>query len=69
MGCHFLLQEIFPTQVGNLCLFQVLHWQADSLLLHHLGKGLGGTLKIETGEFKFDTFYLSLCIKSIILIM
>ena len=34
MSCHFLLQEIFPTQGSNLCL---LHWQADSLFLYHLG--------------------------------
>ena len=27
MGCHFLLQGIFPTQGSNPCL---LHWQADS---------------------------------------
>ena len=34
MGCHFLLQGIIPTQGSNLCL---LHWQADSLPLSHLG--------------------------------
>ena len=28
VGCHFLLQGIFPTQGWNLCL---LHWQADAL--------------------------------------
>ena len=28
VGCHFLLQGIFPTQGSNLCL---QHWQADSL--------------------------------------
>ena len=33
MGCHFLLQEIFPIQVPNLCRLHLLHWQADSLLL------------------------------------
>ena len=27
VGCHFLLQGIFPTQRSNPCL---LHWQADS---------------------------------------
>ena len=32
--CPFLLQGIFPTQGLNLCL---LHWQADSLPLSHLG--------------------------------
>ena len=34
VGCHFLLQGIFLTQRLNLCL---LHWQADSLPLSHLG--------------------------------
>ena len=34
VGCHFLLQGIFPTQGLNPCL---LHWQADSLPLSYLG--------------------------------
>ena len=34
VGCHFLLQEIFPTQELNL---HLLHWQVDSLPLSHLG--------------------------------
>ena len=34
MGCHFLLQGIFPTQGVNPCL---LYWQVDSLPLCHLG--------------------------------
>ena len=33
-GLHFLLQRIFPPQGWNLCL---LHQQADSLPLSHLG--------------------------------
>ena len=33
VGCHFLVQGIFPTQ-GSMCL---LHWQADSLPLCLLG--------------------------------
>ena len=37
MGCHFLLQEIFPVQGSNPC---VLHWQVDSLLLNLPGKSL-----------------------------
>ena len=32
MGCHFILQGIFPTQGLNS---HLLHWQADSLLLSH----------------------------------
>ena len=34
VGCHFLLQGIFPTQGLNSSL---LFWQADSLPLSHLG--------------------------------
>ena len=34
VGCHFLLQEIVPTQGSNL---HLLHWQADSLPLNHQG--------------------------------
>ena len=34
MGCHFLLQGIFPTQESNL---HLLDWQVDSLLLSHHG--------------------------------
>ena len=38
IGCHFLLQVIFPTQGSNLCL---LHWQADSVPLSHHGSPTG----------------------------
>ena len=37
VGSHFLLQEIFLTQGLNPCLWCLLHWQADSFPLHHLG--------------------------------
>ena len=33
VGCHALLQGIFPTQRSNLCLLRLLHWQAGSLAL------------------------------------
>ena len=37
LGCHFLLQGIFPTQELNPCLLHLLLWQADSFTLsHHL---------------------------------
>ena len=36
-GLSFLLQGIFPTQVSNPCLLRLLHWQAYSLPLSHLG--------------------------------
>ena len=58
VGCHFLPQRIFPTQGSNLPL---LHWQADSLSLHHLGSpitllvrsdydGVLGTSPLSRGE-------------------
>ena len=37
VGCHFLLQRIFPTQGLNPHLLCLLHWQVDSLPLSHLG--------------------------------
>ena len=33
MGCHFLLQGIFPTQGSSPHLLCLLHWQAGSLPL------------------------------------
>ena len=38
MGCHFLLQGIFPTQRSNPRLWCLLHWEADSLPLSYLGR-------------------------------
>ena len=38
MGCHALLQGIFPIQGSNLHLLHLLHWQASSLPLAPLGK-------------------------------
>ena len=35
VGCHFLLQGIFPTQGSNTCLPCLLLWSMDSLLLSH----------------------------------
>ena len=37
VGCHFLFQGIFLTQGWNLRLLWLLHWQANSLPLSHLG--------------------------------
>ena len=36
VGCHALLQGIFPTQGSNPCLKRLLHWQADSSPVRHL---------------------------------
>ena len=43
VGCHFLLQGIFPTPKLNLGLLCLLQWPADSSPLHHLGT-LGSTV-------------------------
>ena len=43
VGCHALLQGIFPTQGSHLCLLHLLHWQGDSLPL----AALGGHLLLE----------------------
>ena len=29
MGCHFLLQGIFPNQESNSCLLHLLHWRSS----------------------------------------
>ena len=41
VGCHALLQGIFPTQILNSGLLCLLRWQADSLPLASLGKPSG----------------------------
>ena len=38
VGCHFLLQGIFPTQGSNP---HLLPWRADSLPLNHQGSPVG----------------------------
>ena len=49
LGCHFLLWGIFLTQRLNLHLLHLLHWQVDSLLLHHLGSP-GGSVGGQSGS-------------------
>ena len=34
VGCHALLQGIFPTQVSNPSLLHLLHCQVDGILYH-----------------------------------
>ena len=41
VGCHALLQGIFPTQGSNLHLLCLLLWQEDSLPLEPCGKSMG----------------------------
>ena len=52
MGYNSLLQEIFLTQGLNPHLLHLLHWQADSLPLHHWyqkSNYSGDTLWLRTG--------------------
>ena len=51
MGCHALLQGIFLTQGLNLNLLSLLHWQADSLPLHHLGSPFFLQRKSQLGDW------------------
>ena len=46
LGCHFLLQGIFPTQESNL---HLLHWKTGSLPLSHLGSPWKDILKRSLG--------------------
>ena len=54
VGCHFLLQRIFPTQGSNPCLLCLLHWQVDSLPLVPLESW---TIK-KTEHLRIDAFKL-----------
>ena len=55
VGCHFLLQGIFPTQGSNLCL---LDWQAGSLPLASPGKPR------TYATFDFEEYHEALVIKT-----
>ena len=48
VGCHFLLQGIFPAQGSNSCL---RHWQEDSLPLCHLGADWSGRKEFIQGDW------------------
>ena len=45
VGCHFLLQGIFPTQGSNPSLLCLLPWQVASLPLSYLG-GLKANMRL-----------------------
>ena len=62
MGCHFLLQGIYPTQISNPQLLHLLNWQADFLPLPHMGSlflSLPVVIKNSGAEVALD-FYLTL---------
>ena len=67
VGCHFILQGIFPTQALNPLL---LHWQEDSLPLHHPRSPVLGYLCRKTWLFnnklKFLKVQIFLLLKSLL---
>ena len=50
VGCHCLLQGIFPTQGSNPHLLCLLHWQAGSLPLCHVGSRIGDHCPLHVWE-------------------
>ena len=58
VGCHSLLQGIFPTQWLNLCLFCLLPWQADSLPLTPGKPGRSDTLDLMFSQHRTSPFRL-----------
>ena len=59
VDCHALLQEIFLTQGSKLRLLCLLHWQADSSSLSHLGSPLKFTSEQLTIIKEINTHTLS----------
>ena len=51
VGCHALLQGIFPTQGLNLFLLHLLHWQAGSLPLLLLGPLVSGVKRTDKRQW------------------
>ena len=50
VGCHALLQGIFPTPGSNPCLLSILHWQVGSLSLAPSGKPPVSSLNLDKCE-------------------
>ena len=50
MGCHSLLQGIFPTQGSNLCLLRLLALAGGSFPLSHLGSPTETSLPLFSGS-------------------
>ena len=53
VGCHALLQGIFPTQGLNLCLLYRLHLQMGSLTLATPGKSWASLTHLKNGSFSY----------------
>ena len=58
VGCHALLQGIFPTQGSKQHLLHLLHWQAGSLRLAPPGKPWGSLGPVLTGKGDVSTALL-----------
>ena len=54
MGCHALLQGIFPTQGSNPRLLCLLQWQVDSLPLSHPGSPCDRWQQAKNGQRNFQ---------------
>ena len=65
VGCHLFLQGIFPTQRLNPCLLPLLHWQADTLPLSHVGSPIHIMFYI-TNIYKAYIIYM-ICVLYIII--
>ena len=59
VGCHFLLQGIFPTQGLNQQLWCLLHWQGYSFPLHQLL--FTNVFSHSVGVFSFCQWFSLLC--------
>ena len=57
VGCHFLLQGIFPTQGSILCLWGFLKWQVDSVTTEAPGSLRGQQCCIIVPDGKGDVVY------------
>ena len=58
VGCHALLQGIFPIQGLNLHLQRLLLWQAGSLPLCHRGRPIKANKKVNYSNFVlYETEY------------
>ena len=52
VGCHVLLQGIFPAQGSNPGLLHLLHWQVHYVPLRRLGKLYFSHQRTDTGNLK-----------------
>ena len=60
LSCHFLPQEISPTQGLNLHLLWLLHWQVDTLPLSHLGSNICKAPIYTAGHIVRSEIYMGL---------